>query len=214
MKVLIDWLSNNAEWLNVIATFFAAIIAGIITIVFGKRQEDLQKKQILLSEYEINKQLYTAIKQIDELSEMWLSRVYLHFAGIVFVTFRRDTLTEIEKDIDSAEQKFEECVVDFELKLGEDLKGSDLYKELIRQMRVLTTLLKEMEDAKVVVRSADNKQRQNKDALIDAIIERINVDFQDAARWKFDNFRIQQKKVESLNALTKIKKQITPISAK
>lgn len=49
---------TSPDWWNVVATFITAIAAGVITYIFGKRQEKIQQQQLKLQEKENKRQNY------------------------------------------------------------------------------------------------------------------------------------------------------------
>lgn len=214
MKTLIDWLAHNAEWLNVTATFFAAIIAAIITWILGRRQEKLQKQQVALAEYEINKRLYSTIKNIDELSTTLIIRIYSYFCGTAFVTYRRDLLTEMQDEIIDIRDKFNDCILDFELRLGRSWESVESYRTLITIMNNIVACAKAFESEKAIEREVRCIKSTDDNHIIDTLVEIVIEKYQSGFKELLCNFLKRREQASKINALKKIKERIKPISVK
>ncbi|MBP3622065.1 MAG: hypothetical protein J6J16_09925 [Lachnospiraceae bacterium] len=205
---------DSPDWWTFGATVFVGLVAAWISYKFGKQQEKLQQQQISLSEYELNKQLYSVIRDIDELSDTFIMRVYSHFYSFIFVMMKRDILGELQCDIENAQRKLYDCILDIELKLNGDMEDSDSYKKLLEKMRVLVLCMKEIADLKAIDTTIDNIDKQDDKALQSKIISKINDDYKEVITHVFDDFVKQQDRVRKLKTLKKIKKRIEPISGK
>lgn len=208
---------DGPDWWMIVLTVInivAFILVAITQIKLQKRQEKLQQQQISLSEYNINKELYSVIRDIDELSDTFIMRVYSHFYSFIFVMMKRDILGELQSDIENAQRKLYDCILDIELKLNGDMEDSDSYKKLLEKMRVLVLCMKEIADLKAIDTTIDNIDKQDDKALQSKIISKINDDDKDVIIHVFDDFVKQQDRVRKLKTLKKIKKRIEPISGK
>lgn len=204
---------DSPDWWTFGATVFVGLVAAWISYKFGKRQEKLLQQQISLSEYDLNKKLYSVIQDINELSDTFIMRVYIHFYNFIFVT-KRDILGELQCDIENAQRKLYDCILDIELKLNGDMEDSDSYKKLLEKMRVLVLCMKEIADLKAIDTTIDNIDKQDDKALQSKIISKINDDYKKVITHVFDDFVKQQDRVRKLKTLKKIKKRIEPISGK
>lgn len=208
---------DSPDWWIIVLTIInigAFVVVAWTQIKLQKRQEKLQQQQISLSEYELNKQLYSVIRDIDELSDTFIKRVYSHFYSFIFVVMKRDILGELQSDIENAQRKLYDCILDIELKLNGDMEDSDSYKKLLEKMRVLVLCMKEIADLKAIDTTIDNIDKQDDKALQSKIISKINDDYKKVIIHLFDDFVKQQDRVRKLKTLKKIKKRIEPISGK
>lgn len=208
---------DSPDWWMIVLTVInivAFILVAFTQIKSQKRQEKLQQQQISLSEYELNKQLYSVIRDIDELSDTFIMRVYSHFYNFIFVMMKRDILEELQSDIENVQGKLYDCILDIELKLNGDMEDSDSYKKLLEKMRVLVLCMKEIADLNAIDTTIDNIDKQDDKALQSKIISKINDDYKEVITHVFDDFVKQQDRVRKLKTLKKIKKRIEPISVK
>ena len=212
---LIEAVDSPDRWMIVltIINVGAFIIVAYTQYKQQKYQIRLQEQQTKLMDYDINKQLYSVIKDIDELSDTIIVRIYNHFMGIIFVSFNRDLLTEVQEEIANVQERFNKSILDFELKFSDDMKDLYSYQTLIKQMRMLILSMKQMEKDKIIERKVGDAKRFDNKSLIQAIIERIPEDFSKVTKVMFDDFLTVKKQVRSQNTLDKIKKRITSIIA-
>lgn len=201
---------TSPDWWNVIVTFLAAIVAGVITYIFGKRQEKLQKQQISLSEYDINKELYSVIQDIDELSDTVIMRIYLHFFGI----FKRDFLGELQNDIKGVKKRLSNSLLDLELRLDSGIKGCNSYEVLIRNMSKLVSCMQEIETEKAINTSRIETNKTNDKEIRSEIIKCIDNKYQKTINTIFEEFDKQKQEVKRMKILKQIKDRIAPIRVK
>lgn len=218
-KIYLDKLIeavDSPDWWMIVLTIInvgAFIIVAYTQYKQQKYQIRLQEQQTKLMDYDINKQLYSVIKDIDELSDTIIVRIYNHFMGIIFVSFNRDLLTEVQEEIANVQERFNKSILDFELKFSDDMKDLYSYQTLIKQMRMLILSMKQMEKDKIIERKVGDAKQFDNNSLVQAIIERIPEDFSKVTKVMFDDFLKVKKQVRSQNTLDKIKKRITSIIA-
>ena len=201
---------TSPDWWNVIVTFLAAIVAGVITYIFGKRQEKLQKQQISLSEYDINKELYSVIQDIDELSDTVIMRIYLHFSGI----FKRDFLGELQNEIEGVKKRLSNSLLDLELRLDSGIKGCNSYEVLIRNMSKLVSYMQAIETEKAINTPGIETNKTNDKEIRSEIIKCIDNKYQKTINTIFEEFDKQKQEVKRMKILKQIKDRIAPIRVK
>ena len=103
MEKLTDFLTNP-EWWSVGATLIAAIVAAVITYIFGKRQEKLQqlqtellKRQTEAQDFEVYRKLYPLVYSANSriiwfMEDLWASlwEPTYKFKGENFLSIRRN----------------------------------------------------------------------------------------------------------------------------
>lgn len=140
MGKLTDFITNP-EWWNVGATIVAAIVAAMITYLFGKRQEKLQqlqtellKRQTEAQDFEVYRKLYPLVYSANSriiwfMEDLWASlwEPTYKFKGENFLSIR---ITEIDRLINELSQNR----IDFELKFSKEFFDLNGYIEALTQM--------------------------------------------------------------------------------
>lgn len=123
---LIDALSNP-EWWNVIATFSAAIVAAVITYIFGKRQEALQQQQLKLQEqqtkqqeYQLYKSLYKVVSDANIEISNFLFMLYVHISNAPKKDEVEILLQRAVEQLQKVDETILQCAIDFNLKFPKE----------------------------------------------------------------------------------------------
>lgn len=135
---------NCPDWWSVIATFVAAIVAAIITYIFGKRQEKLQqlqtellKRQTEAQDFDIYRKLYPIVYSANHrmeyfMGDMWsaLWEPTYRFEGENFLSVRI-------KEIDRLINELSKNRIDFELKFSKEFFDLNGYIEVLSRMSII-----------------------------------------------------------------------------
>ena len=147
---LIDALSNP-EWWNVIATFVAAIVAAVITYIFGKRQEALQQQHLKLQEQQTKQQEYQLYKSLYKV----VSDANIEISNFLFMLYvqisnapKKDEVEillqlSVEK-LQKLDENILQCVIDFNLKFPKEKTLVQDYRYLIGCMLNICANLNEL----------------------------------------------------------------------
>ena len=119
---LIDALSNP-EWWNVIATFVAAIVAAVITFIFGKGQAALQQQQLKLQEqqtkqqdYQLYKLLYQVVSDVNLEMSNFLFTLYVDLFNPLMQDDVETLLQHIKERLKKVDETILQYAIDFNLK--------------------------------------------------------------------------------------------------
>lgn len=132
---------TNPEWWSVGATIMAAVVAAVITYIFGKRQEKLQqlqteliKRQTEAQDFEVYRKLYPLVYSANNriiwfMEDLWaaLWEPTYRFNGENFLSIR---INEIDRLINELSLNR----IDFELKFSKDFFDLNGYIEVLSQM--------------------------------------------------------------------------------
>lgn len=139
MKYLCEFIANP-EWWNVIATFVTAIVAAVITYIFGKRQEKIQQQQLMLQkrqtevvEYELYKRLALIIKEIHFEAKFVMFDVNHYLVNRINMHPNNIWRQRVNKCID-LNQRLDDCTMDIELKFSKGFIDIDAYKWVLMSM--------------------------------------------------------------------------------
>ena len=240
MEQFCDFITNPAWW-SVIATVLAAIVAAVITWIFGQRQEKLQQQQVELQrqqtklqaeqnksqEYEVYKQLYSVIKDINRESDELLNRFYQYFASsaykeIFLMADNQGVIGWLYTRINELDNRLNSYAIDFELKLAGDTTDLHYYQTLVNEMRLKTQAMERFEKLQIIVFREEEGvntslriHRGEKDAIINGIRDRVVVEkYKAAVKDDLERYLSVRKQVMERNTLDKIKQRITPIDTK
>ena len=132
---------TNPEWWSVGATIMAAVVAAVITYIFGKRQEKLQqlqteliKRQTEAQDFEVYRKLYPLVYSANNriiwfMEDLWaaLWEPTYRFNGENFLSIR---INEIDRLINELSLNR----IDFELKFSKDFFDLNGYIDVLSQM--------------------------------------------------------------------------------
>lgn len=204
---------DSPDWWIIVLTIInigAFVVVAWTQIKLQKRQEKLQQQQISLSEYDINKKLYSVIRDIDELSDTVIMRIYLHFFGI----FKRDFLGELQNEIEDVKKRLSDSLLDLELRLDSGIKGCNSYEVLIRNMSKLVSCMQAIETKKAINTPGIETNKTNDKEIRSEIIKCIDNKYQETINTIFEEFDKQKQEVKRIKILKQIKDRIAPIRVK
>ena len=211
---------NSPDWWTIILTIInigAFVFVAVTQIRLQRQQNIVQQQQTKLLEYDIYKQLYSVIKDVNRLADVLLMHIYEHFSNGTLRNINFSILNRLYDDIVKLDERLSNNSLDFELKLNGDLNDLGAYQQLIFQMRLLALRMKEMESNKQIVfkEGADEnpillEHRGEKNALISAIIERVADEHKETTKHLIDSYLLVKNQVMDFNTLEKIKDRITP----
>ena len=143
-KILLNQLNNvlsNPEWWNVITTFAAAIVAAVITFIFGKRQESLQRQHLKLQEQQtkqLDYQLYKSLYQVVSDANIEISNfLFILYVYISNAPKKDEVGTLLQREIEQLQKVDEtilQCAIDFNLKFPKEQTLVQDYRYLIGVM--------------------------------------------------------------------------------
>lgn len=130
------------DWWGVWITFFAAVVAAVITYILGKRQNRIQEQQTKIQEYDTYRRIYKSLRQIESFADT----VFVKIAISLLYTNKKERKIELIKDIQSEANalglSIEECSLDIELKLCDRTNEiKNYYQFIIQTGEVLSLLL-------------------------------------------------------------------------
>lgn len=147
---LIDALSNP-EWWNVIATFAAAIVAAVITYIFGKRQEALQQQHLKLQEqqtkqqeYKLYKSLYKVVSDANIEISNFLFMLYVHISNAPKKDEVEILLQRAVEQLQKVDETILQCAIDFNLKFPNEKTLVHDYRYTIVMMYNICTHFSEL----------------------------------------------------------------------
>ena len=154
------------EWLSVIATIIAAIVAAMITYVLGRRQNELQQQQLKLQErqnelqeqqnkiqeyqtklqeqqiqqqeYDLYRRIYAYIWELDFFNKTMLHKIVTILIHNEDNKLRLKQIDGILQEYEKQAKGFNECTLDIELKqCGEGLDVKYYYDALQASSKVI-----------------------------------------------------------------------------
>lgn len=118
LNKLVEFITDPAWW-SVIATFVAAAVAAVITWIFGKRQENLQKKLLQLEKFNAQQEIHRNLYLLSLESRVVLPLIYEYF----IVGSSELLLSRFDKyntDFERLARKIEMSEADYLLRFGEN----------------------------------------------------------------------------------------------
>lgn len=153
-NILLNQLNNtlsNPEWWNVITTFAAAIVAAVITFIFGKRQESLQRQHLKLQEQQtkqLDYQLYKSLYQVVSDANIEISNfLFILYVYISNAPKKDEVGTLLQREIEQLQKVDEtilQCAIDFNLKFPKEQTLVQDYRYLIGGMLNICDNLNEL----------------------------------------------------------------------
>ena len=221
---------NSPDWWIIILTIAnigAFVFVAITQIKLQRQQTKLQAEQNKSQEYEVYKQLYSVIKDINKESDKLINRFYLYFTSSVYrEIYKRECdngfIGWLYNRINELDDRFDNCAIDFEIKLAGDTTDLRHYQTLVNEMMLKTQAMERFEKLQIIVFREEEgvnalmlTYRGEKDALINGICDRVAVEkYKDAIRKDLENYLLVRKQVMERNTLDKIKQRIMPIDTK
>ncbi len=216
---LIDALSNP-EWWNVIATFAAAIVAAVITYIFGKRQVVLQQQHLKLQEqqtkqqdYQLYKSLYKVVSDANIEISNFLFMLYVHISNAPKKDEVEILLQRAVEQLQKVDETILQCAIDFNLKFPKEKTLVQDYRYLIGGMLNICANLNELYksgnlvDTKLVSERDDAMIKAFRDdgTLVSAILSHIKYGQARRKEYMFlRGFAYQKNILFGKNYLTKI----------
>ena len=153
-KILLNNIADavsSPAWWNVIVTFSAAIVAAVITYIFGKRQEALQQQQLKLQEQQTKQQDYQLYKLLYQV----ISDVNLEISNFIFTLYvcifnplKQDDVETLLQHIKERLKKVDETIlqyaIDFNLKFPKEKTLVHDYRYTIVMMYNICTNFSEL----------------------------------------------------------------------
>ena len=178
MEQLVDAVNGPDWWTIGITIVNAAIMAWL-----GWRQYKLQQQQTKQNGYELYRQMYAIIREIDFFAQVLLNRLYEYFSMPVHRKIHKNYLEYLQNQITKFDVQLTEKSIDFKIWIPGNEKEVEYYKSMIYSMRLFVQFLSHMEiDGEILyIDNYDNQAGINASCgdfilLIDAMIERTPSD--------------------------------------
>ncbi|MBR2947862.1 MAG: hypothetical protein IKC17_04655 [Bacteroidales bacterium] len=135
------------DWWSVGITFFATVVAAVITYILGKRQNKIQEQQTKIQEYDTYRRIYKYLLQIESFTDT----IFVKIAISLLYTNQKDKKIELIRDIQSEVNalglSIEECSLDIELKIcDKTLEIKNYYHFIIQTRNILSLILAYIEE--------------------------------------------------------------------
>lgn len=214
MKYLCEFIANP-EWWNVIATFVTAIVAAVITYIFGKRQEKIQQQQLMLQkrqtevvEYELYKRLAVIIKDIHFEAKFVMLDMNHYFVNKINMLSENNIWRQKVNKCILLYKQLEDCETDLELKFSKGLIDIDAYKWVVMSMSQLSSMFESLLLENKVIQTNQISEQIQKPYIdsVKIIAQRIDTEKRDEFSCLLLNFLNALNGINEDETLLRIKK--------
>ena len=158
MEKFCDFITDP-DWWSIAVTFFAAIVAAVITYVLGRRQNELQQQQLKLQEqqneiqkyqtklqeqqiqqqeYDLYRRMYIRVFELDFFNKTMLRRIVAILTSNEDKNLRLKLIEDILQEYEKQSEEFNECTLDMDLKqCGEGIDAKYYYDALQASRKVI-----------------------------------------------------------------------------
>ena len=209
LEQLIEAVNGPDWWVIGITIVNAAIMAWL-----GWRQYLLQRQQTKQNGYELYRQMYAIIRDIDFFAKVLLNRLYEYFSMPIHRKMYKNYLEHLQTQITKFDVQLAEKSIDFKIWLPNNKKEVEYYKSLVYSMRLFVQFLIHMEmDREILyIDNYDNRAGINASngdyvLLIDSIVERTPSDeYKRALKENILQFIQERKYICQMHFLEKIER--------